>query len=491
MLAAFFIERLSDPQIFDPDGYHEMALFRHWLRTGVFPLGDVFAFTPTLFPAVHHEWGSGALLYFWVTWFGAAGVMVFRWILSLTIFALAARLALRRSSAAVVAFCAPLAIVLGKTGFTTIRAGVYTLLLLAVFLTLLDDDRLAPRPARFLVAYVALMALWINLHGGWIVGLAAVACHAVEQVLRRRPVRHLVAALAATPVLMFATPYGRYYPAGWWRSVSHARERVVEFSSLMNTPEHVGVVGFSAAFLLVAYAVLRRGPRALPGLLFLLAAGYAAFRHQRHLPLFALAWFCATPAYLTPTLLGALFESAVARRRVCGAITLGALPIAAALLVAAVRHHPMTLTVPAQAKDLADEAPLLYPTGAVDYLARTHFRGKLYTEYVPGAYVSWKLHPDVRVSLDGRYEVAYADGVLEENETLYGARPGWRALLARYRPDGILAGRSYPIDAALASTPEAGFVQVYADDVFHVWARRDLGLPVVSRRGQLVPAPFP
>ena len=88
MLAAFFVERLSDRRsIFDPDSYHEMALFRDWLRAGVFPLGDVFAFTPTVFPAVHHEWGSGALMYFYAMVLGAAGVMAVRWILSAAIFA--------------------------------------------------------------------------------------------------------------------------------------------------------------------------------------------------------------------------------------------------------------------------------------------------------------------------------------------------------------------------------------------------------------------
>ena len=100
----------------------------------------------------------------------------------------AARLALRRASPVVVAFCAPLAITLADIGFTTIRAGVYTLLLVAIFLTLVNDDRIEPRPARFLLSYVALVILWINLHGGWVVGVVAVACHALEQALRRRPI---------------------------------------------------------------------------------------------------------------------------------------------------------------------------------------------------------------------------------------------------------------------------------------------------------------
>jgi hypothetical protein len=492
MLGAFFVERLSDRGgVFDPDSYHEMALFRQWLRAGVFPRGDVFAFTPTVFPVVHHEWGSGALMYFYAMGLGATGVMAVRWILSAAIFAVAARLALRRASPVVVAFCAPLAIALGDIGFTTIRAGVYTLLLVAIFLTILDRDHDQPRPGRFLLSYVALMILWINLHGGWVVGFIAVACHTVEQALRRRPIRHLVAALATTPALMLATPYGLDYPLGWWRSISYPRDKISEWAPLMNTPAHAAVFGVLTALLLVVYAAVRRGPRALPGLLFLLATAYSAWRHQRHLPLFVLAWFCAAPAYLTPTLFGEMLESFVARRRFAGAVTLAAVPVVAILLILAVQRHPMTLLIPAQAKDLKEEAGIVYPAGAVDYLERVHFHGNLFTQFATGAYVSWKMHPNVRVSLDGRYEVAYADGVLEEQVTLYYARPGWREVLARYRPEGILLQPSFALEAALASTPAAGFVRVYADDVFHVWARRDLGLPVVSRLGQTVPTFFP
>ena len=48
--------------------------------------------------------------------------------------------------AVVVAFCAPIAILLGQVGFTTIRAGLYTMLFLAVLLAAIDRDRDDPRP---------------------------------------------------------------------------------------------------------------------------------------------------------------------------------------------------------------------------------------------------------------------------------------------------------------------------------------------------------
>jgi hypothetical protein len=45
------------------DVFHEMALAREWLACGAFPREDCFAYTPTVSPAVHHEWGTGLLLY--------------------------------------------------------------------------------------------------------------------------------------------------------------------------------------------------------------------------------------------------------------------------------------------------------------------------------------------------------------------------------------------------------------------------------------------
>ena len=62
LLIAFlaYIARLSDVT---HDAFHEMALVRVFAETGKFPIGDVFAFTPTVHPAVHHEWGTGLVLY--------------------------------------------------------------------------------------------------------------------------------------------------------------------------------------------------------------------------------------------------------------------------------------------------------------------------------------------------------------------------------------------------------------------------------------------
>ncbi|MES1206824.1 MAG: hypothetical protein ABUS79_12880 [Pseudomonadota bacterium] len=485
---ALLFERITTQGFFDPDGFHAMALFREWLRTGTLPRADTFAFTQTVVPAVHHEWGAGAVLYLLSTKLGAGGVMAARWLISTAVVVVAVRAAARRAPAAVVAFCAGPAALLAALAFTTIRAGLYTMLFLAVILAAIDADREHPRPGRFLLVWLPLAVLWINLHGGWIVGAVAVALHAGEQALRRRPWWHLAVGVAAVPVLMALTPYGRDYFTGWWRSITLRRDMIAEWAPLMHSGYVLGLAAFGLAMLLLVYAVARRGLRACPGLPFVLATAWAGWRHERHVALFAVAWFCAVPGWLAATPLGALLDRAVARRRVAFVVTLAALAAGIGLVAVALPQHPFTLRLPAQASDLG-AAPVVYPAGATAYLDRAGFRGRVVTSFVNGGFVIWKLHPAARVSFDGRYEVAYRLESLGEDRTIHGARPGWQQVLARYAPDVVLVQRDEPLARAL---PDAtGLTRVYRDDAYDVWARPGLGLPAADASGVPVAVAFP
>ncbi len=486
--AALLFERISGQGFFDPDGYHQMALFREWLRTGALPHADTFAFTHTIVPAVQHEWGAGAVLYLLATRLGAAGVMAARWAISTAIVVVAVRAAGRRAAPVVVAFCAAPAALLAAVAFTTIRAGLYTMLFLGIVLAEIDRDRDRPAPRRFVPIWLAVVALWINLHGGWIVGVAALGLHAAEQALRRRPFVHLVAGLAAVPVLMALTPYGRDYFTGWWRSITFPRAAVAEWAPLARSHYVLGLAAFGLAVMLAVYAVARRGWRSCPGLPFVLATAWAAWRHERHVALFALAWFCSVPGWLAATPLGALLESAVARRRVAAVVAACAWAAGLGLVAVAWPRHPFTLQVPAQGSDLG-VAPVVYPAGATAYLSAAGFHGKLVTSFVNGGFVIWKLHPAARVSFDGRYEVAYAPEVMDEDRTIHGARPGWQALLARDAPDAVLVQRDEPLARALPGA--TGLARIYRDDAYEVWAPPDRGLPPRDVSGAPIAVNFP
>ena len=59
----FLLGNLSKLNIIDLDLFHQLSLFRELLNSGKFPYQDVFSYTPTKSPVIHHEWGFGAFLY--------------------------------------------------------------------------------------------------------------------------------------------------------------------------------------------------------------------------------------------------------------------------------------------------------------------------------------------------------------------------------------------------------------------------------------------
>ncbi len=132
----------------DPDMWHEMALWREFLTTGTLPLKDSFAFTPTVPSVIHHEWGTGAVLYYSVVWLGSWGPLALLYLTGTAIAVGCTRCALR-SGASIPVFCsvALIPILMSGNGFSAFRAQMFTLLCTCLLLNALRMDRDA-RPSR-------------------------------------------------------------------------------------------------------------------------------------------------------------------------------------------------------------------------------------------------------------------------------------------------------------------------------------------------------
>lgn len=466
----------------DPDVFHQLALIREARAIGHIPLEDRFAYTPTVSPSIHHEWGSGAVLTLATQAAGACGILLLKYALALGIAVLSWTTARRYGASVAVLFALfPPGILLAATGFSTLRAQVYTLFFTALLFFALERDRRGAR--RWVWPWLAVHVAWLNLHAGFVVGLVLFALHTLESIARRRPSRHLVLALAAMGALILANPYGwRYLPA-----IAHGltldRSLVTEWDPIWRETAAVQAM-FAFSLLAIVYAVVRRGWRNLEGWLLVAATALAAIQHQRHLSIHAVAWCALVPGWIAGTPLGFVLESAWSRRRaVFGAAAALVLGSSAAVLAT---QAPWRLRVPANP---GEHGSLLYPAGAVEYLATNAFQGNVMTPFTVGAYVSWRLHPRVKVSFDSRYEAAYPPEAALLNRDFYAAREGWRATLARDPTDAVLAPAGARIVGELDRL--AGWTRAYADDAFVLFARPGLELPRVDRRGQRIEAAFP
>lgn len=487
LLALLFRFAAAVPDL-DPDLFHELALARAWLTSGHFPRDDIFAYVPTLHPTVHHEWGAGVIFYGVTQAFGPFGFLVFKYLLVAAIGYASVRAARLRGAAwPVVIVLAPAAIVMTQNAFTTIRAQLITLVMTSFLMWLLELDRRGNR--LWIVPWLLAHLVWLNVHGGFVFGAMLLGAHWLEQVARGKGIQpHLVLGGIAMALLVLVNPWGLDYPRYLVRALTMKRGLIPEWNPIWESGDPLRLLVQAFALLLVLYALARKGWRGVPGILGVVASAYLGARSLRHATLFSVVWFSCVPAWITGTPLGDALVQGFARH--VKAVRGTSIVIGIAVFVSILTMHPFTLrmrTIPS-----ADPAviEMIYPVGAVRYLAEQHFHGNALTHFNIGAYVSWTSFPNVKVSLDGRYEVAYPNDVVDDVMAFYLAKPSWRDALAKYPSDIAIVQRGR--DVARHMQSDTDWKLVYRDDAQEIFARPGLALPFVDRSGQaLVPPANP
>lgn len=486
-LATIFLAHLSGLTFVDPDLFHEMALAREFLQLGHMPLEDRFAYTPTVNPSVHHEWGTGLVLYLVATTLGATGLMVLKYLLTFAVVAGCWCVARRRgASFPTLAILCAVPIVGGCMGFTTIRAQLFTMACLIAMLVGLDEDRAGRR--RWLLWFVPLFVVWLNLHAGFVVGAGLIGVHAVEQCLRKQPSRHLFALCGLLAALVIVNPYGWLYYPYLAHGLLLPRPMIIEWRPLWQAEPITLFYVYLFSVLVALYAVAQIGWRRAAGVLVLLVSAYAAAKHTRHLSIYFVVWLAYVPGWLQETRLGRLLGELWNRRQTL--VAYSAVVVGVLSLVQIIPAAPWRLRIPTTHAEEETGRPM-YPTGAVEHLRAIDFRGNLMTPFVPGAFVSWQLHPLVKVSLDGRYEVAYQKGILEENENMYQTKDGWRETLDKYPTDVLLVPRSTPLAFAMERLDDVPWTHFYRDAAYDMYARPGLNLPALDRGKTTLPGVFP
>jgi hypothetical protein len=496
----------------DIDIWHQMNLVRASLAAGHLLTADPFAYTPTVHPMIDHEWGAGVLAFFLGKWMGGAGILLLKFASAFGTLFLTMRLAERRGAAlAVVGFLAPICIGLLYFGFlSAVRAQAYSFFLTACLLYALEIAREQDRPGedspsgdrpsearpnkdrRWLWAFLVVFPIWVNLHAGFVVGIGFVFLYCVEQTIIAKSARTAMIMLCAMVLEVFVNPYGVQYFSYLARALTMSRPRIPEWSPLW-TLGSTPTVLFAVAVCLVIYALTKSKTWRTPGILLLAATAIEALLHRKMLPFFAIAWLAYVPASFQGTSLGTssnrssasqwLEQFAQKRRRF---LILAWTALITACLVSAIHLKFWQVEVPQIAGDLS------YPVGAVDYLAAQNFHGNIMVPFRPGAYVSWKLYPNIKVSVDSRYEVAYPDEWVERVFRFYeagqGGKEGWRETLNAYPTDLVLVPRSASV---LAPLHKLGWKTVYVDAQFELAARPGLELSAVDRSADSFSGVFP
>lgn len=507
-LCGCFLGVISRLTVVDLDLFHEMALIREAFRVGYLPRIDVFSYTPTISPVVHHEWGMGMLIYLITVQlgFGAKGLIVLKYLLTASIAIGSFIFATRRGADPIIfSFLAILAIPLSWDGFSTIRAQLFTLGFLIIFLFLIEADRRGRDWALW--AWLPIHLMWLNIHGGFLVGIGLLAVYIGEQFFLNFHEKNIVSYLKvtkrhilffiATCSLILINPYGIDYVRYIWNAVTLDRTPfILEWRPLWKISWFY-LLMWVYSLVIIVYCKPWKSLRQMSGVFIIGATAWASLWHYRHLSLYAIAWMCYTPSFVEKTLLGEVVKRFFKQySKLMGAIFI-IIGISGTLF--AVRNQFWHLLIPTRADEGIMGAPV-YPAGVVGYLKDNKFSGNLFVPFTIGAYISWNLYPNVKVSLDSRFEVAYPVETVAENIVFYAAQEGWQEALAKYQTDAILIPRWSKVEQKMDENNRdrynetfATWTRVYIDDGYSLYMKSDLakGFPPTDRQGEPITACFP
>jgi hypothetical protein len=321
------------------------------------------------------------------------------------------------------------------------------------------------------------------MHGGFILGLFAIGVHLLWFMAERR--RHQAIELGIVTLFclgaLVLNPYGwRFLPKvieAWTMS----RAEIGEWGTVFgNGPVYGWTYAALACSTVSTAAVNAWRNRRFPGVLILLAAtAVQGFLHAKLVPFFVFTLLALggteflrlLAGYELPRRLADLFALLAPAGIAAASISLIALQLVSGSQIL----RPRVPAWDSSANRPAD--PNHYPVGAVAFLAEMQAPVNLWCPLHWGEFISWSLYPQVRVSMDGRFETVFPAPVRADHLRFW---TGTRDVSAagEYDTTHILVPAG---DAAtLAAVDASAWVRIYEDPIAVLYGRTAT-LPAAAR----------
>ena len=460
--------------ILDPDFWWHIRIGRWMVENGHLPSNDIFTYTVPSHVWTDHEYLTEMLMWLVYSKTGALGIGLAFGAVTYAGFYVMYR-QVRRQPFVI----AGLGLALGAIAGAPIwgpRAQMITFALTCLELYWLQGY-LSGR-SRALQFFPLVMALWANLHGGWVIGFVWLGVALVAELVgwvwepsnpaHRAHARLVAIVTAASAVAVLATPHGfnlYLYPFQTVASMAQERLIVEWFSPDFHQPYLHPFEGM-VLLLIVGFALKRP---TLYDLLLSVVAVALALQSVRNVALF----IAATTPVLINTYSEAWKEISKARGWKLQLPTqpMFAVATAIALIVIALATvaHIATETSPSHQSMLTDTT---YPVGAADWLvAHPEVGTRMYNQYGWGGYLVYRFYPQAnrRVFIFGEAALM-GDDLLNEYQDVQTLRPDWKSVLDRNGVDYIVYNRGEALANVLATQPD--WTLVYQDSGAVIYVRK-------------------
>lgn len=366
------------------------------------------------------------------------------------------------------------------------RPHVFSLILTLAWCHLLN--RFQQKNQQTLVYLPAIMLLWANLHGGFVLGLFLIGIYFTGNLISacisdpseasqaRQRIWPLLLCLGATTLASLVNPIGYKLLLFPFRVTADpfVMNRVAEFLS----PNFHEVLPFKYMFLLVlVFLALSRAPLNAIQLSILALLSYMALYSVRHVSLYALL--------IAPILLKSS-EDVVSRLPSRWLNIYRQRNINLANIEVGLSPWPWPSVTVALTAVFAITGvlryqfdPKVFPVTAVEFLQRETLPGNMFNNDEFGDYMIYAIWPKYRVFMDGRSDM-YGEKYGSAYLTLANALPGWKEIMAKYQINWVFFDTRSPLTSALLD--QDNWQAVYSDKVATIFLKRTIeNGPILTR----------
>ncbi len=451
------------------------------------PTADIFSFTSAGKPWFAWEWLSDVFMATVHRSGGLAGIVLVSLLLLGATSVCVYKSAVAECGHRLVAIVLTSLAMAASTIHWLARPHLVTPLLAATFCWVLNRVERDKKP-RLLLALPPLTILWVNLHGGFFVGIVLLTTYGVGAVAEdlihdtrenawvRRRKYFLTVGMCAIASLLNPYGYRLHVHVAQYLGTSFYLQHVSEFQS-------IDFHSFTAAYfetllvLAIAAALWHLGSGRLVHVMLLLSWSHLALFSARNIPIFAVVtapsiglamreWLeragSIWPTQWMGKVVGDFEELETGLRTIADSDQRRRwhlVPCVALLVLALLLSHPgRTKTLRAEfdrSRFPVDAAGILPQLGRAPAI-------RLYSSWQWGGYLIYRTWPSITVFNDGRTDF-YGPAFVKEGLRAWEVAPDWNDILARYGVNAVLL----PTDSALASVlrERRDWKPVYQDQV--------------------------
>ncbi len=423
---------------------------------------DFLSYTP-----VHtwydHEWGAGVIFYAFLKLFGHYGILILQTLLPFLTFFIATRVAKIRTGLQpynLLFFFFCLIAAMANLNHP-VRCHLFSFLFFALFIYILEKVRHGANP-KLLILLPVLTILWNNIHGGVVAGLGLIGMYFVGEVFNRKPVKNYILTLAASCAVLIINPWGFDYVKFLLHATTMERPLIGEWQGLFSELHRKFKVIFKVFLFGIAAIELFNIGKAIKKstiaevyqkadkvkIIVLLVTAYLAISHIKMLPFFCVAVACYC------------YEDVVWLFEKVNEKAIYILLLAMSIFTIGVKKIELPLNFS------------IYPMTEIEFIKANNLKGNILVDFGLGSYASYKLYPNCKIYMDGRYEEVYPDELIVLNDRFYASKGNWDDVLTKYPPDIILIQNNLPVYKLMKQ--KAGWRMIFEGNVFGVFIRSDM-----------------